>query len=383
MRGHDLRMGGAAADGWRERPRAHTKRFSISSDQGTVCPSHMTDAPSIGVVIIGRNEGERLKRCLGSLRSVRHVVYVDSGSDDGSAAHARSTGAEALELDLSKPFSMARARNTGFRHLRRTRPELAYTQFVDGDCEVAATWMPRAAAFLDAHPDVAAAAGRRRERHPEHSVYNRLCDLEWNTPVGEARATGGDVLMRNAALDAVGGFDEALIAGEEPELCLRLRRAGWRIRRLDEEMTLHDANILGFRPWWRRMRRGGYGSLDVVTRLAGAAPAGELPFGSMVRSARVWTLGWAAFIAVGGVVAGIAAGAWWAGPAAGAAVWIAQALRIARAARRAVPDLRTALAHGVLTMACKWAQLAGQLKYLADRRAGRVARLIEYKETPA
>ena len=55
--------------------------------------------------------------------------------------------------------------------------------------------------------------------------------------MGAARACGGDALMRTAALAEVGGYDPNLIAGEEPELCVRLRAAGWQIYTLDREMT--------------------------------------------------------------------------------------------------------------------------------------------------
>lgn len=336
----------------------------------------------IGVVAIGRNEGERLRRCLRSLPSGMAAVYVDSGSTDGSGDFARSRGLEVVDLDLSRPFSMARARNEGCRRLRMAHPECTLVQFVDGDCEVDAGWFERAAAFLAERPDVVAVAGRRREQHPENSVYNRLCDLEWDTPVGEARALGGDALVRAGAFEKAGGFNEALIAGEEPELYLRLRRADWKVWRLDAEMTRHDANILTFRQWWKRMQRGGYGSLDVVARLEATTPARDIPFHFMTRSSRLWTLGWAA--ATG--CAALALGAW-AGPrgavaglALGVGLWLAQALRLARAAHRRGADLPAALAHGFLTLFCKWAQIHGQFRYLRDRRAGRVARLIEYKE---
>ena len=337
---------------------------------------------SIGVVAIGRNEGERLRRCLRSLPSGMVAVYVDSGSTDGSADFARSRGVEVVDLDLSKPFSMARARNEGFRLLRHLHPELSWVQFVDGDCEVDAGWLECAAAFLAERPDVVAVAGRRREQHPEHSVYNRLCDLEWDTPVGDARAVGGDALMRAEALEQVGGFNEALIAGEEPELYLRLRRTGWKVWRLDAEMTRHDANILTFRQWWKRMQRGGYGSLDVVARLKATTPSSDIPFSFMTRSSRTWTLGWAAVTGLAALTLSLWVWAWGAatGLALGVGLWLAQALRLARAARRRGADLSTALAYGFLTLLCKWAQVLGQFRYLRDMRAGRVAKLIEYKE---
>lgn len=213
----------------------------------------------VGVVVIGRNEGERLRRCLGSTvgRGVV-VVYVDSGSGDGSPELARGLGVEVVELDLSRPFSAARARNEGFERLLAVAPEVRFVQFVDGDCEIADGWLDRAAAELRKRSDAAVVCGRRRERHPEHTVYNRLADLEWDTPIGEAKTCGGDAMMRVDALRRVGGFNPELIAGEEPELCVRLRRDGWRIFRLDAEMTLHDMDMTRFRQWWRRSARAGH-----------------------------------------------------------------------------------------------------------------------------
>jgi len=131
-----------------------------------------------GVVAIGRNEGERLRRCLASVvAGAARVVYVDSGSTDGSVELARGFGAEVVALDMSRPFTAARARNQGWRRVLELEPALDYIQFVDGDCEVIAGWLEVARGFLDAHADVAAVAGRNRERHPERSIYNLLCDI--------------------------------------------------------------------------------------------------------------------------------------------------------------------------------------------------------------
>ena len=192
-------------------------------------PEHGEISAKIGIVAIGRNEGERLKSCLRSVvGTAGRVVYVDSGSTDRSVDAARAIGADVVALDMQVPFTAARARNEGLRRLRRGSPNLAYVQFIDGDCEIIAGWLERAAAFLDTHPDVALVCGRRHERYPKGSIYNMLCDIEWDTAVGEAKACGGDVLMRIDALEAVNGYRADLIAGEEPELCVRLRIAGWR-----------------------------------------------------------------------------------------------------------------------------------------------------------
>jgi len=184
----------------------------------------------VGVVVIGRNEAERLKACLDSVNSTaRPVVYVDSGSTDDSIETARRNGAKVMSLDPSLPFSAARARNEGFRKLREILPELKFVQFVDGDCEMEAGWLGEATRFLDEHADIGAVSGRLRERFPDRSVYNMLCDMEWEKPPGEIRSCGGNALMRAEAFGKVGGFRPDVIAGEEPELCIRIRSAGWRI----------------------------------------------------------------------------------------------------------------------------------------------------------
>jgi GT2 family glycosyltransferase len=224
-------------------------------------------AGKLGVVVIGRNEGERLVRCLGSISSrAAAVVYVDSGSSDGSADRARAGGAEVVELDASLPFTAARGRNAGFEALAALHPDLACVQFVDGDCEFAPGWLEAAAEFLAAHPDIGVVFGRRRERHPDASVWNRLIDIEWEGPPGDSDACGGDALMRGDVVRRAGGYDATLIAGEDPEFCLRIRRIGARIVRLDREMTLHDAALLRFEQWWKRQARAGHAYAETVWR---------------------------------------------------------------------------------------------------------------------
>lgn len=243
--------------------------------------------PAISAIAIGRNEGRRLIRCLDSLAAAgfRHVVYVDSGSTDGSLAAARARGAIVVELDLSQPFTAARARNAGVAALPGGDDAPEYIQFIDGDCTLDAGWLPLAAGFMRDNPTVGVACGRRRETAPEASVYNRLIDREWDTPTGQARSCGGDALMRTDAFAAVGGFNPTLIAGEEPELCVRLRRAGWQVWRLDAEMTRHDAAITRFGQWWRRSRRAGHAFAEGAA-LHGAPP--ERHNVTQTRRALIW-----------------------------------------------------------------------------------------------
>lgn len=324
----------------------------------------------VGCVVIGRNEGERLVRCLDSLVGrAAHIVYVDSGSTDGSVPMAESKGVAVVALDMTKPFTAARGRNAGFERLMADHPELELVQFVDGDCEVVAGWIERAAARLMERSELAVVCGRRRERHPEESVYNALCDLEWDTPVGDAKACGGDAMMRVSAFRQVGGFDGTLIAGEEPELCFRLREAGWKIERLDAEMTLHDAAITRFEQWWKRNVRTGHAYAE------GAHLHGISPERYYVRE-NLKILAWGAVlptIAITGAV-----------PTLGASLLLlgGYPLNIARIYARTrghgMPD-KVALAYAVAMVMVKFPEVQGIAKYWRGRIQGVRSRIIEYK----
>lgn len=321
----------------------------------------------IAVVAIGRNEGQRLRKCLESVRGrAALLVYVDSGSTDGSVNLARGLGSEVVELDMQRPFTAARARNEGFGRVRESAPDLLYVQFVDGDCEVVEDWIEKAAAFLDAHPDVAAVCGRRRERNPERSVYNMLCDIEWDTPVGEAKACGGDALMRINAVERVNGYRADLIAGEEPELCLRLRAAGWRIWRLGEEMTVHDAAMTRFGQWWRRTLRCGHAYAEGAF-LHGAPP--ERLWVREARSAWFWGLG----VPLLALVCTLLAGPF------GLLTFLAYPLQVVRLALRGNRSMRENWWRAVFLVIGKTPEMFGQMGYLLRRRLGGPSRLIEYK----
>lgn len=328
----------------------------------------------IGAVVIGRNEGERLRRCLASLAGrARPIVYVDSGSTDDSVENARRVGAVVCELDVTRPFTAARARNAGFARLLEAAPELDLVQFVDGDCEVDPGWLERAEREITSDPRLAVVCGRRRERRPDASIYNRLCDIEWDTPVGVATACGGDALMRVSAVRQAGGYDADLIAGEEPDLCLRMRRSGWSIFRVDAEMTLHDAAMTRFGQWWRRMVRGGHAYAE------GSARHGRGPERHWVRETRS---NWAWGAALPMLAVGLAP------PTAGASLLLllsygALAVRIFRRCRRQGLSVADARLFAVFCTVGKIPQALGQARYWIGRGRGRPSGLIEYKEVPA
>lgn len=325
----------------------------------------------VGVVAIGRNEGERLQQCLksGLAQQVAQVVYVDSGSTDGSVELARSLGVEVVLLDLATPFTAARARNAGFERLIALAPQIDYVQFVDGDCEIVSSWIDRARQTLDQHPEYAVVCGRRRERYPDRSIYNQLCDLEWDTPIGEATACGGDALMRVTAFQQAGGFNPAIIAGEEPELCLRLRQQHWQIYRIDAEMTLHDAQMLHFKQWWLRVLRAGHAYAE------GAWRHGRSPEKHWVKESRsIWLWGL--------VVPLLALSAGW--PSHGLSLLLLAAYpliayRIYQYGQGRGWSARSAAVYAVSCVVGKLPNAIGQLKFHWNRLRGVQNRLIEYK----
>ncbi len=321
----------------------------------------------IGVVVIGRNEGDRLTRCLSSTLGSGPVVYVDSGSTDGSVENARSAGAVVLQLDRSVAFTAARARNAGFRRLLEGAPAVRFVQFVDGDCEIDAGWPAQGRATLENDPSIAIVCGGLRERSPEASIYNRLGDMEWRKPLGDVEHCGGVFMIRAEVFERVGGFDATIAAGEEPELCCRVRQAGFRVVRLDRPMATHDLNMTRFSQWWRRSFRGGYGALRLT--LFGPVISRHV-FRSQVRSAICWGIGLPITV-MAGVCAASATGGWpWSLTL--LAIWpvllAAQSLRLAwKASRRGCPA-SAALAHGVLTVLWKYAAVAGFVTCLLDQR---------------
>ena len=324
----------------------------------------------LGVVIIGRNEGERLRRCLGSLlcKSIA-LVYVDSGSSDDSVAYAESLGVDTVSLDKAISFSAARARNEGFFFLCGSNPAVEYIQFIDGDCELADGWIDTAVAFLENYPEYAIACGRIRERFPDSTVYNLLCNIEWNTPGGDIDACGGVFLVRRAAFERVGGFNAAVVAGEESELCYRLRQFGNRIYRLDHEMALHDADMTTFSQWFKRTKRTGHAYAQGYF-----LQRGDRQGFSVKQSAKIWL--WSLLFPFAVVVTSFAIDprCLWL-----ATIYVFRLARIAIRKYRQVGSIKRSLVYSLFTILAPWPQLVGQLMYIHRSLLQRTIYIIEHK----
>ena len=315
-----------------------------------------------GTVAIGRNEGERLVRGLASLQGqTAAIVYVDSNSTDASVAEARAARAHVVELDMSVPFTAARARNAGYAKLIEVAGDIDYVQFLDGDCELDPDWIETAVRKLDGEPDLAGVCGRNREKFPEASLWNKMIDAEWETPIGEAKACGGNMMVRRTAFEAVDGFREDLIAGEEPEMCFRMRQKGWRFFRIDAEMTLHDAAMTRFSHWWKRARRSGH------TWAEGVALHGKSSERYRVAELRR-TLIWGLLIPAVALLGALFVSPW------SLLLLLAWPLQILRLTRRGMPFV-----NAFFMTLSKLAETQGVLVFWGKRLLGHRQGLIEYK----
>ncbi|MBK1643672.1 glycosyl transferase family 2 [Thiocapsa imhoffii] len=325
------------------------------------------------VVIIGRNEGARLERCIRSVHTTRGVrgqfdlIYVDSDSNDGSPELARKLGARVIRVKPERP-SAALGRNAGWR-----AAHAPVVLFLDGDTILDPDFVAAALPLLK-DPSVAVVWGHRRELRPDASLYNRVLDLDWIYPPGPSEFCGGDALMRRSALEHVNGFDEGLIAGEEPELCQRLRQQGYRIEHIDHAMTLHDLAITRWNQYWRRAVRAGHAYAEVAARFR---DSDQPLWTAEVRRNRIH----AAVLmlaALGGIALAVYEAAFW--PLLLPLVfYLGLIVRTAHRVAWKDPNLVTRLLYGVHSHLQQIPILFGQVGFYRDRRAGRRRRLIEYK----
>jgi cellulose synthase/poly-beta-1,6-N-acetylglucosamine synthase-like glycosyltransferase len=335
--------------------------------------------PRIGVVVIGRNEGERLRACLDSVLAMDYpgdlldVIYVDSSSTDGSVALAESMGVRTIVLE--GPTTAARGRNAGW-----TATDAPFILFLDGDTllhpEFVATALPRLA---DA--SIAGVYGDRREMRTSDSIYNAIFDMDWNAASSTGSSWsiffGGDALVRRAALESVGGYNESLIAGEEPDLCRRMRGLGNRILHLDVPMTLHDLAMYTLKQYWRRSVRTGYAYAEISSMYATTNdPLWSAESSSNWSRGIFWTCG-PAFALLLSLLMGsllpivlflLAAFALFA--------------RTAMKVRARTDSTKLLAAYSVHSHLQQIPIFFGQLRYRRQRQRGGKAAIIEYKSIP-
>ncbi|MEO0833535.1 MAG: glycosyltransferase [Pseudomonadota bacterium] len=351
----------------------------------TANPNSETPDPAqravAGFVVIGRNEGDRLTTCLESMMTVAAppkssaekppIIYVDSGSSDDSVTRARALGVSVITLDKDRPFTAARARNEGYEALISAAPQTTHIMFIDGDCALIPGFVDAAIDPFTAEQSdddgkkIGLVTGFTRERYPERSLYNRFCDIEWRGPVGDIDACGGIFMVSRDAFEAAGGFNPVIIAAEDDELCIRLRRKGFSLVRIDQDMCWHDANMMRFGQWWRRAERAGHA-------FAGVGDLHPGYFAGARRRVILWAGALPLLIALGLVTLGPAAllllGLY------GVSFYRTRAGLIAR---HIEPGFATPYA-GFLVLG-KFPNLIGMVQHWWQRRRGQTVDIVEYK----
>jgi glycosyltransferase involved in cell wall biosynthesis len=333
----------------------------------------MLPTPLLSVVVIGRNEGSRLLRCLESVRNMNdpggdvEIIYVDSSSTDDSCEAARQMGARVIPVHPSRPTA-ALGRNAGWRASTGR-----FVLFLDGDTVLHPNFVSESLQNFESA--TAIIFGNRRETHPEASIYNRVLDLDWISAFGNVDSCGGDALVRHEALEAVDGYDENLIAGEEPEMCRRLRELNWKILHVDRPMTGHDLAMTRWFQYSRRATRTGYAYAEISGRFRGS----RMPFWEFeARHNRNHALMQAAIAASVLLASVLWRTGWPIGFALLFFLWLS--LRTASKVAWKTPSLWIRFLYGIHSHLQQIPIYTGQIQYWLDRRNGRAPGLIEYKE---
>jgi len=220
------------------------------------------DSITLSVIVIGRNEGQRLKRCLDSVNQITYpknqleVIYVDSQSSDGSLELAASKGIKTATVSHSK-LTAALARNIGWN-----MAEGKYIFFLDADTVIYPDFISKALSEFD-NPKIGVVSGHLRELNPHASIFNLIFDIDWD--ISARHYCGGNALIRREALEKVRGYNSDLIAGEEPEMCERLKAQGFLVKHISEPMALHDLHMHTFSQYWKRCFRSGYAYASIAS----------------------------------------------------------------------------------------------------------------------
>jgi len=206
------------------------------------------DAPfsEVGVVVAGG--GSAIETTIRAAGDEGPVIYVAQAADQEIAAAAGRAGAEALMI-ADRALSPGRARNAGYRELKKQRPNLRYVQFVEAGFVLDPAWLAAARRFMDRRPEVAVIEGWASSpaRRPAGA-----------TESGEVEITGPTAFVRASAFESAGGFRGDLIVNETADLCIRLRRRGAHIWRLDAPMGVRGLAPAKTRDWWARAARRGF-----------------------------------------------------------------------------------------------------------------------------
>jgi glycosyltransferase involved in cell wall biosynthesis len=195
--------------------------------------------PKISIIIPCYNEEKYIFRCLESIavlnypRECLQVIVVDNESTDGSRVVASQFSVTVMS---SGDKTIGGVRNTG-----ATIATGEILAFVDADCTVEKEWVNAFVSYLyDQQCDVGIVGA-----YPEVPPNGNLLQKTWFSHrtaqmIGQVDYVGSaNLIIRKKLFEKVGGFSEVLPSGEDFDLCLRIREAGYQVRSDYRIMCFH------------------------------------------------------------------------------------------------------------------------------------------------
>jgi N-acetylglucosaminyl-diphospho-decaprenol L-rhamnosyltransferase len=258
--------------------------IAVSKTMGTapnasgpgVNPAQTDVGVALTVAIVSFNDSRWLSPCLESLPAhlgglVSEVIVVDNGSD-GAAEMVSRAFPHAITMSTS---------NRGFGHANNVaivKSRGRYVLFLNPDTEFVAGSLEQLIGLMEARPDLGVAGvkqiagdgamlptvryfpsfpralGEALGSERWHSRPSWAGERELNLQRYEHEfacdwTSGSFMLIRREALLAAGCFDERFfLYGEEPDLCMRIKKAGWSVWHLPVVTIVHHADKAGINP---------------------------------------------------------------------------------------------------------------------------------------
>jgi len=238
----------------------------------TLLPEYLLLVPSIDVVIVAFNRWDLTELCLGHLRkqTISHsIIVVDNGSTDETSANLHASHPDVRALQLVANGGFPAACNAGVALGRGD-----FVVLLNNDVEPRPDFLEKLVRPLEEDARVGSAAallvqpGERQidcmglTADSTLAGFPRLrgspSELAGAPRPVLAGPCGGGAAYRREAWEEVGGLDEGvLFYGEDLDLALRIRIAGWKSVAVPEAVAVHlGSATLGRRSTWQRYQSG-------------------------------------------------------------------------------------------------------------------------------
>lgn len=201
----------------------------------------------LSIVLISKNQAWNIARLIESVTqesacaSSVEIVLVDSASTDQTVKLADRYSITILRLWPDQRLTPAAGRYVGYKY---TMGDLVL--FLDGDMELHPGWLKKALQVVQDRHDIAAVTGQvidlpkvvRADDKPPQAKQSM--DAATEIPYAS-----GAAMYRRSVLKEVGTFNPHLYSDEEPDLCIRIRHAGYRVVRLQYPIAYHYSDPKG------------------------------------------------------------------------------------------------------------------------------------------